>query len=443
MLRAKASILCRFACFIVVAAFGTESIARQSFNDRAREADLQMLKDAKEALHKYYYDPKFNGVEMDTLYGQYQQRIQESQSNHEAFTLIAAFVDSLNDSHTKFIPPDRVGRLDYGFTLNMIGDTCYVTHVRPGSDAESKLHPGDRVMARDGGIVTRADFAQMLYYFNVLSPVTVSNFDLADTQGNARHAAVDSKIWMQAKVVDLTGNDGGAAIFNLQRQEEQQYDMARDRYVEAGDALIWKMPEFIDDHSQIDSMIGIARKHKAVILDLRGNPGGLAETLQDMAGFFFDHEVKLFDRVTRKGTKPVIAKSKGSYGFSGKLIVLIDSGSASAAELFARVIQLENRGTVLGDRSSGQVMEARLYPYQQGVDSVIPYGFEITSADLLMKDGKSLEHVGVSPDQTLLPTAQDLANGADPVLAHAAQMAGVDMSPAQAGKLFPYVWQPF
>jgi C-terminal processing protease CtpA/Prc len=133
----------------------------------------------------------------------------------------------------------------------------------------------------------------------------------------------------------------------------------------------------------------------------------------------------------------MVAKTKGSYAFAGKLIVLVDSGTASAAELLARVVQLENRGTVIGDDTSGSVMQAVFRPYQQGVDSVISYGFEITDADLIMKDGKSLEHVGVSPDEVVLPTAQDLAEGKDSVLAHAAQLAGVTLSPAEVQKCFP------
>jgi C-terminal processing protease CtpA/Prc len=74
------------------------------------------------------------------------------------------------------------------------------------------------------------------------------------------------------------------------------------------------------------------------------------------------------------------------------------------------------------------------------MDVVIFYGVSISEADLIMSDGKSLEHVGVEPDELLIPSAEALAKGEDPVLAHAAQELGVNISPAEAGKLFPYQW---
>jgi len=204
--------------------------------------------------------------------------------------------------------------------------------------------------------------------------------------------------------------------------------------------LVVKLQEFL--YSEVEGLVGKARKYPNLILDLRGNPGGEAEALKYLVEGMFDRDVKIDDRVTRKDSKPEVAK-KGRNPFAGKLVVLVDSKSGSAAEMFARVAQLEKRGFVVGDRSAGAVMEAqRFTETYMGANTAVFYGASITVADVIMSDGQSLEHTGVTPDEVVLPSAQDMASGRDPVLAHAAETLGIKMSAEEAGKAFPYEWPP-
>ena len=83
-------------------------------------------------------------------------------------------------------------------------------------------------------------------------------------------------------------------------------------------------------------------------------------------------------------------------------------------------------------------MEARHYEYHIGFEREVFYGASITDADLIMTDGKSLERVGVMPDEMLIPTGADLAAGRDPVMARAVELAGGKITPEAAEKLFPF-----
>jgi carboxyl-terminal processing protease len=410
----------------------------QTITSYQRGQAQEMLQQLADDVKKNYYDPKLNGLDWDATVREAKEKIDKADSMNRALSAIASALNSFNDTHTFFLPPSRPYVLAYGFHMRMIGNRCYVMRVRPGTDAEKKgVKPGDEVLSVNGYAPTRQNFWQMQYVFNTLRPQPELELDLRSPEGAERKLDVEAKMRQLTAIRDLTTSEG---IADYYRQMENQEHADRIRYIEKGhDLMIVQFPAFEFSFEQIDSVIGKMRDHNAVILDLRGNPGGYEDTLKALLSGVLEDKMKIFDRVTRKTTKPVESDTFKN-GFSGKLVVLVDSRSASCSELFARVIQLEKRGTVIGDLSAGAVMEARHFGHEQGTETVAFYGASITEANLIMTDGKSLEHVGVTPDTLALPTAADLASGLDPVMAKAAESLGVQLSAEEAGKFFPYEW---
>jgi C-terminal processing protease CtpA/Prc len=98
---------------------------------------------------------------------------------------------------------------------------------------------------------------------------------------------------------------------------------------------------------------------------------------------------------------------------------------------------MRNRGTLVGDRTAGAVMEARGYPHRVGTEVVAFYYMQVTVADLVFADGTRLEGRGVLPDEIVLPSGADLRAGRDPALARAMTLAGHPITPEAAGALFP------
>ena len=85
-------------------------------------------------------------------------------------------------------------------------------------------------------------------------------------------------------------------------------------------------------------------------------------------------------------------------------------------------------------------MVSKHYGHEIGMDIKVFFGSSITNADLIMADGKSLENVGVQPDEIVLPTGQDLAAQRDPALSRAAELLGVKLDAEKAGSFFPVEW---
>lgn len=421
----------------------TISAAQEKMDSYNLERARGILHDAYQVVKDHYYDVQFHGLDWNARFREYDEKIRDATSLSAAFGVVASFLDGLNDSHTFFRTPQRPFHFDYGYRMQIVGDAAFITQIRPGTDAESKVHLGDRVVGYNNFEVSRQNFHKLIYLFGSLAPLKLTQLKLITASGEQRQALVDASVKEQKSRWDFTSPAASFDIWQIIREEQNIGRLVRPRYHEVDDTMIWKLPEFFLSDSEVDDFFGIARKHKSLILDLRGNPGGAVLTLERMLGNTFEHDVKLADRLGRKKElKPEVAKSRGGSAYSGKIVVLVDGASASASELFARTIQLEHRGIVVGDRTSGSVMEAKGFPFAEGSNTKIFYSFSVTEADLIMKDGNSLEHVGVTPDVIVLPTADDLAAGRDPALARAAELAGINLDPVEAGKLFPFEWLP-
>lgn len=413
----------------------------QSFGSYEREAGREMLRIIKSDIKKDYYDPNFHGIDLDKRFAEADEKIKKATSNGQVYGIIAQALLDFNDSHLNFAPPSRAASVDYGWEMKMIGDRCYVTAVKPKSDAEAKgLKVGDEVWSIDGFEPTRENLWKIRYSYYTLKPRPGMRLVVRKPGGQEQQIDVLAKIEAGQRFKDLTDI---TKLWERIIEAQDESRLHRHRFYTQEDVVIWKMPGFnLIDEEDIDAEMARARKGKALILDLRGNGGGYVVMLKRLLGSVFDRDVKIGDMKYRKEVKPEMAKTRGGGNvFKGQLVVLIDSGSASASEVFARVIQLEKRGVVIGDRSSGAVMQSLFHPHKVGVEVVSFYGASITNADIIMTDGKSLEHTGVTPDELLLPTGADMAAGRDPVLARAASLVGLKLDAEKAGTLFPIEWR--
>lgn len=400
-----------------------------------RERHRAMLKELRDDVKKNYYDPTLKGIDIEARYTAADEKIKQASAIGLMSGIIAQFLLDFEDSHLFFVPPQKANKTDYGFEMRMIGDKCFVIKIDGESDAAKQgLQIGDEIYSIEGFGPTRDNFWKMEYYFHGLRPRPRLKLAIAKPDGKMLEIETNSKITQGRKVLDATGAD----LNQILRESEDAYFKSVKQYYhdKIPGLFIWKMPRFSLEPSKVDDIIGKA-KGMSMILDLRGNSGGRVDMLLRLIGNCFPADLKVFDEKRRKETKEIIARSRKNSAFDGKLVVLIDSRSASASEVFSRVVQLEKRGVIIGDLSAGAVMESMYFGHRSGMDVVAFYGASVTIADLIMKDGKSIERVGVAPDERLIPTGKDLSAGRDVILARAVEFLGFKMTPEEAGKVFP------
>jgi len=391
-----------------------------------------MLSNVKKEIKNGYFDSNFKGGDLDAVFAAAYEKIDKAQTLGQALASIAQAVVELNDSHTRFYPPETTVSVEYDIRMQMIGDQCLVTKVKPNSDAEGKgLKPGDELIQIESAKPTHNDLWKIIYYYFVLSPRNALTLKVLSPGDKEPHdLRIESKVTKSSAVLSLEAL--------IRRIELGDNAGEVHRFVRLGNTVIWKMPSFVIDPVNVDEIME-KRVNGAenLIIDLRGNGGGYVVALERFAGYFVDKDTKIADLKGRKQLDPQMAKTRGNNTFKGNLIILIDSNSASASEIFSRFMQIQQRAVIMGDISAGAVMQSRTVSMQIGSDNIVPFAMNLTMADVIMTDGKSLEHLGVAPQVHMIPTGAELAKGEDRILASALELFGQKNIRCRRRQAFP------
>ncbi|MCZ6601635.1 MAG: S41 family peptidase [Planctomycetota bacterium] len=144
---------------------------------------------------------------------------------------------------------------------------------------------------------------------------------------------------------------------------------------------------------------------EALILDLRGNPGGLLQQAVEVAGLFLNEKSNI---VTSRGRHPATRAEEPHQGGGGRdarpgyhLIILVNGSSASASEIVSGALQDYGRATLIGETTygKGSVQRPMLLRESKGGKAML----KLTVAEYFLPSGRSIHEKGVTPDITLEP----------------------------------------
>jgi C-terminal processing protease CtpA/Prc len=379
--------------------------ADQLGDEKARAK--QILKVVIGDIEKNYYDPTFKGVNLRERQTKANEMIDSAKSIGQIYTTIYGLVDSLQDSHTFFVAPGHTVFPKFGFKAKAYGEGVYVYKIKRKGPAETAgLQQGDRIVQVNGFDVDRESFSKMMFYFRALNPVRQMNMYVV-RDGKSQPISVTADVHTESIVWDADNDlnywDAVMESEDDPKERESQYRSAENN---DGIGYLW-LKTFSILPESAGNFAGLAGKAKGIIIDLRGNHGGAVESLVAFANKFSSASEMLGDAVGRKKTETLQVKpGRGSY--STPMVIIVDSESASAAEIFARHFQRIKKATVIGDQSSGHVVVAQFFNEKLGTDRFVPFGMEISVARFVVPGNETLEGKGVTPDQKCLPSAADL-----------------------------------
>ncbi|MGA1619039.1 MAG: S41 family peptidase, partial [Pirellulales bacterium] len=287
-----------------------------------------------------------------------------------------------------------------GVELKSADDGLLVVHVIPGSPAErSGLLAGDHLVGIAGRAIggMHVDAAAQLLQGPEGSLVTLAVLRGAGPARamTVRREHVEVPSIEDIQLIDRTAGVGYLHITSFQKTTAADLDAALRRLDSAG--------------------------MRSLVIDLRGNPGGLLSAAVDVADLFLDRGLV----VATRGRSPeedfnYTASQAGTWRLP--LTVLIDGDSASSSEIFAGAIRDHGRGRIVGVRSYGKGSIQGIFPLQ-----IAGVGMRLTTASFYSPAGRPFSRVGVEPDvwvqQTARPDAAGRSSSGDAALAAAVEVA--------------------
>ena len=313
-----------------------------------------------------------------------------------AYGAIKGMLAALGDRHTGYSTPaeseilfsDSAGELEgIGAEVSSKGDYVEIISPLPGSPAEEAgILPGDLIIEVDGEDIGGQDLFTVIS--KVRGPAGTSVHLTIAREGEPEPLEFDivrAKIIIASVESELL--DGGIGYVKINNFGEKTSGELKTQL----QALMLQNP-------------------KGLVLDLRGNPGGLRDTAIEVISQFIGDGPAMIQRYG-DGSQEVFDVHPGGLATDIPLVVLINKGSASASEIVAGAIQDYGRGQVVGEQSYGKGTVQNWQPLSRDQGSV-----RITVARWLTPDGRSIDKEGVTPDVEVKLNKEDREAQLDPQL---------------------------
>jgi len=296
------------------------------------------------------------------------------------------------DVYSAYLTPDQLAEVysqiegDFvglGIELRMNGGALEIVRVITGSPAQKAgIRDGDRIVAVDGQSV--ADMT-------------------TDEAANLLQGEVDSVC-----VLDLSADNGRPRRISVGRKHVEVPSVDRVRIVDRDKGIGYLRLTCFQKTTCKDldnALWELYRKgmRKGLIIDLRGNPGGLLVTSVEAVDRFVDNGVIVSTR-GRNVREGYTYSAHAAGTWRVPLVVLIDEDSASAAEIFAGAIRDHRRGTIVGSRSYGKGSVQGIFPLNGCMA-----GMRLTTAKFYSPNGQAYNLVGVTPDILVRTAAKPLS----------------------------------
>ncbi len=350
-------------------------------------------------VYRYYLDPSFNNQDLSiwSLDKRYKDKLKTYDDSKKAIQTMLA---SLGDRYTRFLDKE-----EFKDELQAIDAKLPGIGIQIGLDKSQRIiviAPIQGTPAFKAGLMPKDEILEV---------------DGTPTKGLSIEE-VANKIrgnpGTQVKILVQRGND--KKDFSITRAEIKMEAIPEGQALKVNDKACYiHLSSFIahDASKEFAEKLKDLGSCQGLILDLRNNPGGLLDNAVSIANIFMDDKLDIVSTVDRDGY--VITKTTGDerlIEYKGKLVVLVNEGSASASEILSGALKDQNRAVLVGEKTFGKglVQLVRGIPDEKGSAG----GLNITMAKYLTPKGTDIHKIGIEPNYKVKLTEENYKNKQGP-----------------------------
>jgi len=258
---------------------------------------------------------------------------------------------------------------------------------------------GLQVGVKDDNIVVIAPFdGSPAKKAGILSGDVIEKVNSTGVTGKELEKAVTMMKGKEGEAVTLTINRKGKGSFNV-NMKRATIDLVTVKGEMLENNVGYIQLTMFDEHTAANFEKKLAELQskgmKSLIIDERGNPGGLLDQVVDLTSNFVP-KGKIIVYTIDKNKKRLDYKSKGGIAIGMPLTVLTDAGSASASEIFAGAIRDYKIGTLVGEKTFGKgIVQTMLSRSQDGFDDGT--ALKVTISKYYTPSGENIQHIGIKP----------------------------------------------
>jgi len=419
-----------------------------------------------------YFDQTFGGLDWNNIWKEYEPRVLKTTNDEQLHNILMELIKRLKSSHFAIIPPDvfreiervktsarlkqklpdasgeatsgdeeddvdydplEFARYGIGVDLRLINNQFVITQVESGSAAE-------KAGLKTGFVIEKIDETSLKgllekfqnwngapQNFKKMLPLDlVAWFLNGEPDTTVSIAYLDEK--EQPKEISIKRERLEGKLISLGSNYPEQFLSFQTKSLNTEVGYIKFNLFGLQTIEYFCASLTELKDKKAIIIDLRGNTGGLFGALIGVSGMLTDKSIDLGTQIYKVGSEKITASPKAK-NFKGKLVFLTDNVSVSSAEILAAAMQENNRALIVGEKSAGEALPALSIILPTGAVFVYPF------ANFKTPKGNLLEGTGVVPNVTVALDKKSLLEGRDSQLETALKLIKEDTAfPKQAEK---------